>query len=92
MRMGFLSQSWTPLERRLEQHGQLLRDRISLADMAVMPFVRQFANTDRDWFDAQRLPCLQAWLEQHLSSRIFAAIMQKHPLWELETGQRTAGR
>ncbi len=53
-----------------------------LADMAIFPFIRQFANADRVWFDAQPLPGLQNWLDRHLSSERFARIMVKHPLWQ----------
>lgn len=52
-----------------------------IADMAILPFIRQFANTDRDWFDAQDWPHLQAWLARFLTSARFDRIMQKHALW-----------
>ena len=65
----------------LRGKGQLLGARTSLADVAVFPFVRQFAMTDRDWFDAQAWPALIAWLDAHLASDRFAAIMVKHPVW-----------
>ncbi len=48
-----------------------------LADFAIAPFVRQFANTDRQFFDALPLPNLQRWLDEILSSGLFAAIMHK---------------
>lgn len=53
----------------------------SLADMAVLPFVRQFAHTDAAWFTAQPWPALLAWLANFEASALFAQIMQKHPLW-----------
>lgn len=69
------------LEDRLDRSDQLLGDRPSLADIALFPFVRQFANTDRDWFDAQPWPNLQRWLDGHLQSERFERIMQKHALF-----------
>ncbi len=69
------------LEDRLSRTDQLLGDAPCLADIAVFPFVRQFANTDRDWFDAQPWPNLQRWLNGHLSSERFTRIMQKHDLF-----------
>jgi glutathione S-transferase len=51
-------------------------------DIALFPFVRQFANTDRDWFDPLPLPALQHWLTEMLASPLFERIMTKHPLWE----------
>jgi len=56
--------------------------RPSLADYAILPFVRQFANIDKTWFNAQPWPGLQAWLERFLTSERFAAIMTKYPQWE----------
>ena len=53
-----------------------------LADMAIFPFVRQFANTDRAWFDAQPWPHLHRWLDAHLTSQRFASIMAKYPKWQ----------
>jgi glutathione S-transferase len=53
-----------------------------LADNAILPFVRQFAFIDKDWFDAQPWPNLQSWLERFLASPRFAAIMDKYPAWK----------
>ena len=50
-------------------------------DIAIFPFIRQFANTDRAWFDALQMKPLQHWLEQLLASPLFDAIMVKYPLW-----------
>lgn len=69
------------LNDRLAGQAQLFGDEVSLADIAIFPFVRQFANADRTWFDAQDVPHLQAWLAAHLASPRFAAIMEKHELW-----------
>ncbi len=70
------------LDKRLEGQAQLFGSAVSLADIAIFPFVRQFANADRDWFDDLDLPHLQAWLAGHLASRLFADIMIKHALWQ----------
>ncbi len=76
------------LEDRLSRSGQLLGDRPCLADIALFPFVRQFANTDRDWFDAQDWPNLQRWLDGHLNSDRFARIMVKHALFVSKAGSQ----
>lgn len=62
--------------------GQLLGPQRSFADVAIFPFIRQFANTDRNWFDSQPLPQLQAWLAGHLDSDLFKTIMKKYPQWQ----------
>lgn len=66
----------------LANHANLLSKQPSLADYATFPFVRQFANVDRAWFDGLDLPHLQAWLERHLSSEIFEDIMVKQKPWQ----------
>ena len=63
------------------QIGTYIFDTPSLADMAIAPFVRQFAFIDKPWFDAQPWPQLQAWLERFLTSQAFAAVMDKYPQW-----------
>lgn len=65
------------IEPRLAGGGNLCRPARSLADMAIMPFVRQFAAVDRDWFDAQPVPGVQRWLAAHLASPLFVRAMAK---------------
>lgn len=70
------------LNAQLADRPQLFGARISYADIAIFPFIRQFANTDRTWFDALDLPHLQAWLEGHLESPRFKQIMPKFAQWK----------
>jgi glutathione S-transferase len=70
------------LDERLDGQTYLFGAQITLADIALMPFVRQFANTDRAWFDAQDLAKLQAWLSGLLASDLFTGVMQKYPAWK----------
>jgi glutathione S-transferase len=53
----------------------------TLADMALLPFIRQFANIDRVWFDQQTWPNLQCWLAQFMASDRFTNIMVKQNKW-----------
>ena len=53
----------------------------TIADFAILPFVRQFAFIDKPWFDAQPWSALQAWLERYLASDRFQAIMPKYAKW-----------
>ncbi|MET1753980.1 glutathione S-transferase [Novosphingobium sp. RD2P27] len=69
------------LEARLTMSDQLCGTARGLADAAIMPFVRQFAAVDREWFDLQPLPHLQRWLDSHLTSALFHAIMMRVPPW-----------
>ena len=56
--------------------------RPTLADAAVLPFVRQFAFIDKAWFDAQPWPKVQGWLDAFLQGDLFGSIMQKYAKWE----------
>jgi glutathione S-transferase len=49
----------------------------SLADVAMFPFVRQFAAVDPAWFDAQPLPAVQVWLAAWLGSDLWKSCMAK---------------
>ena len=69
------------LEHRLAAHDNLSRDTRALTDMAIMPFVRQFAAVDRPWFDAQPIPRVQAWLARHLAAPLFEQAMLRFPVW-----------
>ena len=71
-----------PLEERLGSAPYLCGAGRSLTDMALVPFIRQFAAIDPAWFAAQPLPRLQGWLEAHLASDLFAAIMPKFAPWQ----------
>lgn len=71
------------LDERLAAHGQICGPVRGLADMAIMPFVRQFAAVDSVWFEAQPLPHLQRWLVQHTESGLLTAIMPRLTPWKL---------
>ncbi|MGE4431477.1 MAG: glutathione S-transferase [Sphingobium sp.] len=71
-----------PLEARLAGQANLSGVARGLVDMALIPFVRQFAQTDRSWFDARPLPALHGWLARHLASPLFAAAMVRLAPWQ----------
>lgn len=64
--------------------GDWIFERPSLADFAILPFVRQFAFVDKAWFDAQPWPKLHAWLLSFLVSERFEMVMRKDPQWHLD--------
>ena len=70
------------LEQRLEQNVYLYGSRCALADMAIAPFVRQFAHTDKAWFASQPWPKLQAWLSTILESEIYEVAMTRYTPWQ----------
>ncbi len=70
------------LENRLQQHNHLFSNHSSLADMAIFPFIRQFAHVDLTWFESSKWHNLQRWLNHHKSSELFNSIMFKYPTWQ----------
>ncbi|WP_421779879.1 glutathione S-transferase [Kiloniella litopenaei] len=69
------------LDKLLTKNTFLFGERRSLADMAIAPFIRQFANVDRAWFDETDYPHLKLWLYEFLDSARFKSILKKYPVW-----------
>ena len=70
------------LDARLTITPFLLGPQRRMVDIAILPFVRQFANIDRAWFDAQGLDGVARWLTTFTRSERFAQVMQKYPPWQ----------
>ena len=70
------------LDSRLQQTKYLVSDSLTIADIAIFPFVRQFANVDKNWFYSLSLNHLQIWLTERLESPLFLDIMKKHKLYK----------
>ena len=70
------------LERKLTQNQFLITDSTSLADIAIFPFVRQFAYVDKSWFDQSDYKKLQKWLNVFITMDLFADVMKKYPQWK----------
>ena len=70
------------LETLLSKNAYLLGDSISIADIGIMPFVRQFAHVDRDVFYGLPYPKLQRWLQDWLEHPLFKQAMTKFDPWQ----------
>jgi glutathione S-transferase len=70
-----------PMEARLSSSRYLLGDQMSWVDIAIFPFIRQFAAVNQTWFDGLAFVALQSWLNQHLQSELFHSVMDKYPTW-----------
>ena len=70
------------LENRLSKHAFLCSEKCSLADIAIFPFIRQFAKVDKHWFQSSDYKKLNQWLNKHIESALFISIMQKYPAWQ----------
>ncbi len=65
------------LDNKLTRNRALLSDRTSLADIAIFPFIRQFANVDTGWFRNLPYRNVQNWLYENVRSDFFLDIMRK---------------
>lgn len=72
------------LEELLTQHKYFMSNTESLADYAILPFIRQFSRVDRKWYLQAPYPKLRQWLEAHYQNSLFSKVMKKYPQW-LET-------
>lgn len=70
------------LDARLTDQAYLKGDRAGFADIAIFPFVRQFAATDPIWFDGQAAEPLKRWLVALTTSSLFETIMRRAPKWQ----------
>jgi glutathione S-transferase len=70
------------LNEMLEENTFLLAETITIADIAVFPFIRQFAMVDQDWFDQAPYPELQRWLDFMLDTEWFLEAFKKHEIWK----------
>ncbi|RZI83671.1 MAG: glutathione S-transferase [Rubrivivax sp.] len=71
-----------PLNQALSQSRFLTGPSPALADMAIVPFIRQFAQVDAQWFAQAPFPALRAWLQGLVGSSLFEAAMARHPPWK----------
>jgi glutathione S-transferase len=70
------------LEQRLTQHNYLFSAQESLLDIALLPFIRQFARVERQWYLQSPYPKLRQWLNNYLQSPMFSKVMMKVDVWK----------
>ena len=70
-----------PMESSLQSNKYLMGNKISLVDVAIFPFIRQFAAVNPRRFEELPFPLVKAWLNQHLESDLFNSVMDKYPTW-----------
>ena len=69
------------LENQLSDNTYLLGSELSLADIAIFPFIRQFYFVDSAWFEQADYPKLNTWLQKLLGSPLFELIMHEYTPW-----------
>ena len=70
------------LESLLTQSVFLCGEHFSLADAAILPFIRQFCAVDPAWFKASPYPALRQWLNHFLASSLLEQVMTRYPYWQ----------
>ena len=70
------------LEDQLSGSGWVGGEAANAVDVALFPFIRQFAGVDPSWWQQAPYPNVRQWLENWLNSALFSAIMAKYPRWE----------
>jgi glutathione S-transferase len=70
------------LEEMLAGAPYLLGGQLSLADIAVFPFIRQFSLVDKAWFDESQYEKVKSWLDSLISAALFQDAFQKHGIWQ----------
>jgi glutathione S-transferase len=65
------------LNDKLQSNNYLMVERISLADAAIFPFVRQFSLVDEDWFLNSKYQELKKWLHNLINTQMFQEVMRK---------------
>ena len=70
------------LEALLTKNTYLLGNNVTVADIGIMPFVRQFAHVDREVFYSLPYPKLQLWLQHWLEHPLFVQAMTKFQSWQ----------
>ena len=89
----YLEHTAEDCRQKAESFIQKLEDRLSVSDwiggeavhaveVALFPFIRQFAGVDPSWWENAPYPSVRRWLENWLNSALFSAIMIKYPRWE----------
>ena len=73
----------TRLEKRLAHSNYLLGEEMTIADVAIFPFIRQFVGVNPKWFDNSEYHYLKIWLERFINSDVFnKTVMPKFTAWE----------
>ncbi len=70
------------LNGMLEQQNFLLADTVTIADIAVFPFIREFVRVDQHWFEESPYQALQRWFFYLLDTQWYAEASRKYDIWE----------
>jgi glutathione S-transferase len=69
------------LNQLLSTNAYLSSEHCRLTDVAIFPFIRQFASVDAAWFEHSEYSFVRNWLNTMLCGPLFEKVMQKYPFW-----------
>lgn len=70
------------IEARLANHCWMMADRQTISDVAIMPFIRQFAGVEPKWFEGSEYARVRSWLDRQVDSELFQRVMSKYGFWQ----------
>ena len=70
------------LDSKLQDSDYLTGSQLSRVDISIMPFIRQFAGVEPDWFAQSEFIALRHWLQKLIDSHLFKKVMRKYSFWE----------
>ena len=71
-------------EEKLTENMFLVSDKMQIVDIAIFPFLRQYAFVNKLQFSKSFVK-LNSYLERILNTNLFKSVMQKYPVWSLES-------
>ena len=65
------------LDERLTSNRYLCGQQVSIADVAIFPFIRQFASVDMEWWQHSPFKVVNNWLQGFIDSELFVRVMKQ---------------
>ena len=70
------------IDKALQESCYLVSQKLTAADIAIFPFVRQFINVDKQWWESADYPFIERWFLEISASDFFTEVMKNRPVWE----------
>ena len=77
------------LEHALADSAFLSGNTVTLTDIAIFPFIRQFVSVEQGWFEHASYPNTRQWLDYLLASELFQKTMHKYSPWKMADKEQT---
>jgi glutathione S-transferase len=76
------------LEQTLVDSAFLSGNNVTLTDIAIFPFIRQFVSVEQGWFEQAPYPKTRQWLDYLLATELFQLTMYKYSPWNMTDQQQ----